>query len=138
MTIKTLLVANRGEIARRIFRTAKSMGIVCIAVYMDADSNEPFVKEADKAIRLSTNYLDKKEIIDSARRTSSDAIHPGYGFLSENASFAKAVTDESIIWIGPSSEAIESMGDKITAKKLHKKQPCRHSLHLMILMIHLR
>ena len=118
MTIKTLLVANRGEIARRIFRTAKSMGIACIAVYTDADSNEPFVKEADKAIRLSTNYLDKKEIIDAARRTGSDAIHPGYGFLSENASFAKAVTEEGIIWIGPSSEAIESMGDKITAKKI--------------------
>jgi len=118
MTIKTLLVANRGEIARRIFRTARSMGIVCVAVYTDADSNEPFVKEADKAIRLSTNYLDKKEIIDAARRTGSDAIHPGYGFLSENASFAKAVTDEGIIWIGPSSEAIESMGDKITAKKI--------------------
>ena len=118
MTIKTLLVANRGEIARRIFRTAKSMGIVCIAVYTDADSNEPFVKEADTAIRLSTNYLDQKEIIDSARRTGSDAIHPGYGFLSENASFAKAVMEEGIIWIGPSSEAIESMGDKITAKKI--------------------
>ena len=118
MTIKTLLVANRGEIARRIFRTAKSMGIVCIAVYTDADSNEPFVKEADTAIRLSTNYLDQKEIIDSARRTGSDAIHPGYGFLSENASFAKAVIEEGIIWIGPSSEAIESMGDKITAKKI--------------------
>ena len=118
MTIKTLLVANRGEIARRIFRTAKSMGIVCIAVYTDADSNEPFVKEADTAIRLSTNYLDQKEIIDSARRTGSDAIHPGYGFLSENASFAKAVMEEGITWIGPSSEAIESMGDKITAKKI--------------------
>ncbi|MDG2351886.1 MAG: biotin carboxylase N-terminal domain-containing protein [Acidimicrobiales bacterium] len=118
MTIKTLLVANRGEIARRIFRTAKSMGIVCIAVYTDTDSNEPFVKEAEKAIRLSTNYLDKKEIIDAARRTGSDAIHPGYGFLSENASFAKAVTEEGIIWVGPSSEAIESMGDKITAKKI--------------------
>ena len=118
MTIKTLLVANRGEITRRIFRTAKSMGIVCIAVYTDADSNEPFVKEADKAIRLSTNYLDKKEIIDAAQRTGSDAIHPGYGFLSENASFAKEVTEEGIIWIGPSSEAIESMGDKITAKKI--------------------
>ena len=118
MTIKILLVANRGEIARRIFRTAKSMGITCIAVYTDADSNEPFVREADKAIRLSTNYLDQKEIIDAANRTGSDAIHPGYGFLSENASFAKAVTEEGIIWIGPSSEAIESMGDKITAKKI--------------------
>ncbi|MCH1514958.1 MAG: ATP-grasp domain-containing protein [Acidimicrobiales bacterium] len=118
MTIKTLLVANRGEIARRIFRTAKSMGITCIAVYTDTDSNEPFVREADKAIRLSTNYLDQKEIIDAANRTGSDAIHPGYGFLSENASFAKAVTEEGIIWIGPSSEAIESMGDKITAKKI--------------------
>ena len=118
MTIKILLVANRGEIARRIFRTAKSMGITCIAVYTDTDSNEPFVREADKAIRLSTNYLDQKEIIDAANRTGSDAIHPGYGFLSENASFAKAVTEEGIIWIGPSSEAIESMGDKITAKKI--------------------
>ena len=118
MTIKTLLVANRGEIARRIFRTAKSMGITCIAVYTDTDSNEPFVREADKAIRLSTNYLDQKEIIDAANRTGSDAIHPGYGFLSENAPFAKAVTEEGIIWIGPSSDAIELMGDKITAKKI--------------------
>ena len=118
MTIETLLVANRGEIARRIFRTAKSMGIVCIAIYTDADRNEPFVKEADKAIRLSTNYLDQKEIIDAAKRSNSDAIHPGYGFLSENASFAKAAIEENIIWIGPSSEAIESMGDKITAKKI--------------------
>ena len=118
MTIETLLVANRGEIARRIFRTAKSMGIVCIAIYTDADKNEPFVKEADKAIRLSTNYLDQKEIIDAAKRSNSDAIHPGYGFLSENASFAKAAIEENIIWIGPSSEAIESMGDKITAKEI--------------------
>ena len=118
MTIETLLVANRGEIARRIFRTAKSMGIICIAIYTDADKNEPFVKEADKAIRLSTNYLDQKEIIDAAKRSNSDAIHPGYGFLSENASFAKAAIEENIIWIGPSSEAIESMGDKITAKKI--------------------
>ncbi|MDP6323868.1 MAG: biotin carboxylase N-terminal domain-containing protein, partial [Acidimicrobiales bacterium] len=76
MTIETLLVANRGEIARRIFRTAKSMGIICIAIYTDADKNEPFVKEADKAIRLSTNYLDQKEIIDAAKRSNSDAIHP--------------------------------------------------------------
>ena len=118
MTIETLLVANRGEIARRIFRTAKSMGIVCIAIYTDADRNEPFVKEADKAIRISTNYLNQKEIIDAAKRSNSDAIHPGYGFLSENASFAKAAIEENIIWIGPSSEAIESMGDKITAKKI--------------------
>ena len=91
MTIKTLLVANRGEIARRIFRTAKSMGITCVAVYTNTDSNEPFVKEADKAIRLSTSYLDEAEIINAAKKTESDAIHPGYGFLSENASFAKAV-----------------------------------------------
>ena len=118
MTIETLLVANRGEIARRIFRTAKSMGIVCIAIYTDADRNEPFVKEADKAIRISTNYLNQKEIIDAAKRSNSDAIHPGYGFLSENASFAKAAIEENIIWIGPSSEAIESMGDKITAKEI--------------------
>ena len=118
MTIKTLLVANRGEIARRIFRTAKSMGITCVAVYTNADSNEPFVKEADKAIRLSTSYLDEAEIINAAKKTESDAIHPGYGFLSENASFAKAVTEEGISWVGPSPEAIESMGDKIAAKKI--------------------
>ena len=118
MTIKTLLVANRGEIARRIFRTAKSMGITCVAVYTNTDSNEPFVKEADKAIRLSTSYLDEAEIINAAKKTESDAIHPGYGFLSENASFAKAVTEEGINWVGPSPEAIESMGDKIAAKKI--------------------
>ncbi|MBL90049.1 MAG: carbamoyl-phosphate synthase L chain ATP-binding protein [Actinobacteria bacterium] len=118
MTINTLLVANRGEIARRIFRTAKSMGIVCVAVYADADSNEPFVKEADKSIRLPANYLDIEAIIDAAKKTRSDAIHPGYGFLSENASFAKAVAKAGINWVGPSPEVIEAMGDKIEAKKI--------------------
>ena len=121
MTIKTLLVANRGEITRRIFRTAKSMGITCIAVYTDADSNEPFVKEADKSIYLPTNYLDIEAIIDAAKKTNSDAIHPGYGFLSENASFARAVIEANINWIGPSPEVIEAMGDKIEAKKIAQK-----------------
>ena len=121
MTIKTLLVANRGEITRRIFRTAKSMGITCIAVYTDADSNEPFVKEADKSIYLPTNYLDIEAIIDAAKKTNSDAIHPGYGFLSENASFARAVIEANINWVGPSPEVIEAMGDKIEAKKIAQK-----------------
>ena len=121
MTINTLLVANRGEIARRIFRTAKSMGIICIAVYTDADSNEPFVKEADRSIRLPTNYLDIEAIIAAAEKTQSDAIHPGYGFLSENASFARAVIEANINWVGPSPEVIEAMGDKIEAKKIADK-----------------
>lgn len=116
-SIDTLLVANRGEIARRIFRTARSMGIRCVAVFAAADASAPFVAEADEAIRLPGGYLDQDAIIEAARRTGAGAVHPGYGFLSENADFARAVGQAGMIWVGPEPEAIGAMGDKIAAKR---------------------
>ena len=118
MTISTLLIANRGEIACRIIRSAQEMGIRCIAVYSEADRFAPFVADSDEAIRLETNYLDAEAILAAARTTGAQAIHPGYGFLSENAEFARAVSDAGIAWIGPSPEVIARMGDKLEAKKL--------------------
>ena len=87
MTFHKLLIANRGEIACRIIKTAHEMGISCVAVYTEADANSPFVRMADQAVRLSDSYLNGKEIIDAAIKTGAEAIHPGYGFLSENAKF---------------------------------------------------
>ena len=116
--MNTLLVANRGEIARRIFRTARAMGMRCIAVYVDADAGAPFVTEADEAVRLVNGYLDGAEIIAAARHAEADAIHPGYGFLAENAKFAADVIAAGIYWVGPSPEAIEAMGDKLAAKRV--------------------
>ncbi len=120
-TIHTLLVANRGEIARRIFRTAKAMGIRTVAVYSDADADMPFVREADRAYRIgpaasAESYLKTSAILDVAKRSGADAIHPGYGFLSENAEFAKAVADAGLIFVGPTPEAISAMGLKREAK----------------------
>ncbi len=115
--ISTLLVANRGEIARRVFSTARSMGIRCIAVYVDADHDAPFVTEADEAVRLSTGYLDGPAMIEAALAVGADAIHPGYGFLSENGPFAAATIAAGLIWVGPSPEVIAGMGDKIAAKR---------------------
>ena len=91
MSFTTLLVANRGEIARRVMRSAHDMGIRCVAVYVDADADAPHVVEADEAVRLAEGYLDGKAILEAARATGARAIHPGYGFLSENASFAADV-----------------------------------------------
>ena len=116
--LSSVLVANRGEIARRVFRTARSMGMRCIAVFVDADADAPFVQEADEAVRLPGTYLDGEAVLAAALATGADAIHPGYGFLSENAAFARAVTDAGIRWVGPSPEVIESMGDKIAAKRV--------------------
>ena len=116
--IRSVLVANRGEIARRIFRTARSMGMRCIAVFGDADADAPFVQEADEAVRLPGSYLDAEAVLAAAQRTGAEAIHPGYGFLSENAAFARAVTEAGIRWVGPSPDVIESMGDKIAAKRV--------------------
>jgi acyl-CoA carboxylase subunit alpha len=113
----TILVANRGEIARRIFRTARRMGLRSVAVFVDADTDAMFVQEADTAARIDA-YLDGGAIVAAARATGAGAIHPGYGFLAENAAFASAVEEAGIVWVGPSNEAIESMGDKITAKSL--------------------
>lgn len=116
--IRSVLVANRGEIARRVFRTARSMGMRCIAVFVDADADAPFVQEADEAVRLPGSYLDAEAVLAAAQRTGAEAIHPGYGFLSENAAFARAVTEAGIRWVGPSPDVIESMGDKIAAKRV--------------------
>ena len=118
MRISTLLVANRGEIARRVMSTAHDMGMHCVAVYVDGDSDAPFVHDADLAIRLETGYLDSDAILAAAARAGADAVHPGYGFLSENAAFATAVQAAGLIWVGPTPETIASMGDKLAAKNL--------------------
>jgi propionyl-CoA carboxylase alpha chain len=115
--ITSVLVANRGEIARRIIRTARAMGIRTVAVFVEADADAPFVTEADGAIRIATRYLDGEAILAAAQAGGADAIHPGYGFLSENAAFARSVIDAGITWVGPSPDVIDAMGDKITAKK---------------------
>lgn len=121
-----ILVANRGEIACRVMRTARDMGIATVAVYSDADRDALFVKKADEAICIggthaSESYLVQDKIIAAAKKVGADAIHPGYGFLSENASFSKRCKDEGIIFIGPSADAITAMGSKIGAKELMKK-----------------
>jgi acyl-CoA carboxylase subunit alpha len=115
--ITGVLVANRGEIVRRIFRTARSMGIRCVAVYADADGAAPFVADADEAVRLAGGYLDGPEIIAAALACGADAVHPGYGFLAENATFAAAVADADLAWVGPPADVIEAMGDKLAAKR---------------------
>ena len=114
--IGTLLVANRGEIARRVFRTARTMGMRCVAVFSDADTDAPFVTEADAAVRLPGDYLDGDAVVAAAVEAGADAVHPGYGFLSENAGFARAVTAAGLVWVGPCPDAIETMGDKLAAK----------------------
>ena len=118
MTISTLLIANRGEIARRVIRGARSMGIRCVAVYVDANAGSPFVSDADEAFRLPTSYLDAESIIAAALRSGADAVHPGYGFLSENAEFAERVESAGLTWIGPPPTVIAAMGDKLAAKRL--------------------
>jgi acetyl-CoA carboxylase, biotin carboxylase subunit len=124
--MKKILIANRGEIAQRVMRTATRMGIATVAVYSDADSAAPFVRQADEAYRLgpapsAQSYLRGELIIEIAQRCGADAIHPGYGFLSENAAFARAVREAGLIFIGPSPEAMELMGGKISAKQAVKK-----------------
>ncbi len=121
--MESLLIANRGEIARRIIRTAKALGIRTIAVYSDADAGLPFVAEADEALAIGPapareSYLSQERILEAARRTSAAAIHPGYGFLSENAEFAEAVENAGIIWVGAPPAAIRAMGLKDAAKQL--------------------
>ena len=121
MTFHKLLIANRGEIACRIIKTAHEMGISCVAVYTEADTNSLFVRMADEAVKLSDTYLNGKEIIAAAEQTGAQAIHPGYGFLSENAQFSRDVIKAGLIWVGPSSRVITSMGDKLKAKDIAEK-----------------
>ncbi len=121
MRFNSILIANRGEIACRIIQTAQFMGIKCVAVYVDADKDAPFVKMADEAIKLSTSYMDGSAIIESAKKANAEAIHPGYGFLSENAAFARKVKANKLIWIGPPPNVIKVMGDKLKAKELAEK-----------------
>jgi acetyl-CoA carboxylase biotin carboxylase subunit len=121
--IRRVLVANRGEIALRIIRACHDEGLLAIAVYSDADRHAPFVRAADIAVRLgpapaSESYLRQDLLLAAAAATEADAIHPGYGFFSERAPFAKAVEDAGLVWIGPPSSAIEAMGDKTAARRL--------------------
>lgn len=123
VTIQKVLVANRGEIARRIMRTCRKMGIATVAVYSEADQDMPFVKEADEAFLLgpppsTESYLRIDKILDAAKRSNVDAIHPGYGFLAENAEFADACKEAGVIFIGPTADAIRAMGSKREAKAL--------------------
>ncbi|MDA9020769.1 biotin/lipoyl-binding protein [Gammaproteobacteria bacterium] len=121
MSFNSILIANRGEIACRIMQTAQNMGIKCIAVYVDADADAPFVKMADESVLLSTSYMDSDAILSAAKQTGAEAVHPGYGFLSENAAFARKVKNNNLIWIGPSAHVIKVMGDKLKAKELAEK-----------------
>ena len=121
--IERLLIANRGEIARRIIRSAHDMGISTVAIYADGDRDAPFVAEADTAIALggrtsAETYLDVQKVLDACLRTGADAVHPGYGFLSENTDFAEAITNAGIRWVGPPPSAIRQMGDKLSAKRV--------------------
>jgi acetyl-CoA carboxylase biotin carboxylase subunit len=120
--IQKILIANRGEIAVRVMRTCKEMGIQTVAVYSEVDRTSRHVAYADEAVKIglasaADSYLNIEEIIDAAKKFKADAIHPGYGFLSENAEFARRCKEEGIIFIGPSAESIEAMGDKISARK---------------------
>ena len=119
---KKILIANRGEIALRVIRACRKLSVQSVAVFSDADAYLPFVREADESHYLgpspaADSYLNMQRIVELAKENGAEAIHPGYGFLSENANFVQAVEDHGIKFIGPSAEHIRMMGDKITAKE---------------------
>ncbi|KAB2957000.1 MAG: hypothetical protein F9K19_04715, partial [Rhizobiaceae bacterium] len=124
--LRTLLIANRGEIACRVNRTARRMGLRTVAVHSDADAEAPHVRAADLALRLPGNaaaetYLNAAAIVDAALKAGADAVHPGYGFLSENAGFAEACAAAGLVFVGPPPAAIHAMGDKARAKALMER-----------------
>ena len=117
-----VLIANRGEIALRVIRACHEMGIRTVAVYSEADVRAPHVREADEAVLIgpapsSESYLRGEKIVEAAKLTGAEAIHPGYGFLSERSAFARKVIESGLVWIGPPPTAIEAMGDKITSRR---------------------
>ena len=121
--ITRLLIANRGEIARRIIRTCDELGIETVAVFSDPDRSAPYVDEATYAVALggstsAESYLDAAKVLDAARRSGADAVHPGYGFLSENPDFASAVSDSGLVWVGPTPESMRAMALKVEAKRI--------------------
>ncbi|OOK79302.1 carbamoyl-phosphate synthase L chain, ATP binding domain protein [Mycobacterium kansasii] len=120
MPITRVLVANRGEIARRVFATCRRLGLGTVAVYTEPDAAAPHVTEADARVRLpkTNDYLNAEAVIAAARAAGADAVHPGYGFLSENADFAAAVQEAGLTWVGPPVDAVRAMGSKIESKKL--------------------
>ena len=122
MTIKKVLIAKPGETGCSHYPYLKNLGLYSVAVYSDADRASPFVESADEAVLLPNGYLDQETIISKAKALNVDAIHPGYGFLSENAEFSKKVKDAGIKWIGPNSETIVLMGDKINSKNFCEKR----------------
>ena len=122
MNVRRVLVANRGEIACRVMRTCRAMGIATVAVYSEVDAKAPHVEAADDAVLIgpapaSDSYLNIAAVLDAARRTSADAVHPGYGFLSENADFADACAARGLTFIGPPARVIREMGSKTAARR---------------------
>ncbi|MEJ2662006.1 MAG: biotin carboxylase N-terminal domain-containing protein, partial [Desulfobacteraceae bacterium] len=121
--ISSVLIANRGEIVARIIRTCKEMGISTIAVYSEADKNAPYLQWADDAVRIgpanpAQSYLNIPALIDAARKTGAQAVHPGYGFLSERGAFAEAVADAGLIWVGPSPKILRAISSKSRCREV--------------------